>query len=201
MSEEPNMSRQLILILGGARAGKSSYALRLAEERERVYGTNVCFIATAEALDDEMRERIALHRASRPSHWLTLEEPKQLDRALSQARDAEVVIVDCLTMFVSNWLLATQDSGACEKEVSRIVESSLAIVAKSRQTIICVSNEVGLGLVPETSLGRTFRDVLGRVNQQVAQAATQIYFLVAGLPLRLSRSEMPVINVENINNP
>jgi adenosylcobinamide kinase/adenosylcobinamide-phosphate guanylyltransferase len=200
MSEEPNMSRQLILILGGARAGKSSCALRLAEERERVSGTKVCFIATAEALDDEMRERIARHRASRPSHWLTLEEPKRLDLALSQAGDAEVVIVDCLTMFVSNWLLATQDDLACEEEVARIVENSLAIAAKSRQTIIWVSNEVGLGLVPETSLGRTFRDVLGRVNQQVALAATQIYFLIAGLPLRLNRCEMPVIKVEGINN-
>src|SRR5215813_2461147 len=100
MSEEPIMSSELVLILGGARAGKSSWALRLAEERERVSGSRVCFIATAEALDGEMRERIALHRASRPSHWLTLEEPKQLDRALSQTQDAGVVIVDCLTMLV-----------------------------------------------------------------------------------------------------
>jgi adenosylcobinamide kinase/adenosylcobinamide-phosphate guanylyltransferase len=171
---------ELILILGGARAGKSAFAMRLAASSARV-----CFIATAEALDDEMRTRIVCHRAQRPSHWMTIEEPKRLDLALSQACEAEVVIVDCLTLLVSNWLLASKDERACTEEVGRIVESILAAARKNEQTIICVSNEVGLGVVPETSLGRAFRDLLGRVNQQVAQNATQVYLLVAGLPIQL----------------
>ncbi|MBI4552603.1 MAG: bifunctional adenosylcobinamide kinase/adenosylcobinamide-phosphate guanylyltransferase [Candidatus Latescibacteria bacterium] len=176
---------ELILILGGARAGKSTFALRLARERATSTSGRVCFIATAEALDDEMHARIVSHRAERPSHWQTIEEPKHLDRALSQARDADVVIVECLTLFASNWLLATEHESACEQEVTRIVEDFLAISGTQRQFIICVSNEVGLGLVPETSVGRAFRDVLGRMNQRFAQAADRVYVLVAGLPLQL----------------
>lgn len=176
---------ELILILGGARAGKSAFALRLASERETSTSRRVCFIATAEALDDEMHARIARHRAERPSHWLTIEEPKYLDRALSQARDTSIVIVDCLTLFVSNWLLAIEDKHVCEGKVTQVVGNFLATAVNNEQTIICVSNEVGLGLVPETPLGRAFRDVLGWVNQRFAQAATQVYLLVAGLPLQL----------------
>jgi adenosylcobinamide kinase / adenosylcobinamide-phosphate guanylyltransferase len=168
----------LILVLGGARAGKSTFALRLA--RERAGEGSVTFIATAQALDEEMAARIARHREERPAHWTTIEEPYQLDDALIKASDADVALVDCLTLFVSNWLLRSEDSKL--KEVS---ESFLATVRSQTQTVICVSNEVGLGIVPETPLGRTFRDLLGRINQQFAEAADEVYLLVAGLPLRL----------------
>lgn len=168
----------LILILGGARAGKSTFALRLA--KEKAGQGSVTFIATAQAFDDEMSQRIARHREERPPHWNTIEEPYQLDEALIKALDSDVVIVDCLTLFVSNWLL--RDEASKLQEVS---ESFLASVQSQTQTVIVVSNEVGLGLVPETPLGRTFRDSLGRVNQQFAEAADEVYLLVAGLPLRL----------------
>ena len=175
---------ELILILGGARAGKSAFALRLAAEREAAKSQGVCFIATAEALDDEMHARILRHRRERPAHWATIEEPKRLDSALRRARDKRIVIVDCLTLFVSNWLMDRIERDP-EAEIARVVERFLSLAAEGRQTIICVSNEVGLGIVPETPLGRRFRDALGRVNQQFAQAATQAYLLVAGLPLQL----------------
>ena len=176
---------EIILILGGARAGKSAFALRLARDREIAAAGRICFIATAAPLDEEMRARIARHREERPPDWLTIEEPKRLDTAIAEARNAQVVIVDCLTLFVSNWFMDIEDERACEREIEPIVENFLAIAAKSEQTIICVSNEVGLGLVPETSLGRLFRDALGRVNQRIARAASQVYLLVAGLPIQL----------------
>jgi adenosylcobinamide kinase/adenosylcobinamide-phosphate guanylyltransferase len=175
----------LILILGGARAGKSAFALQLARERESSDTGDICFIATAEALDEEMRFRIARHRAERPSHWLTIEEPRYLDKAVNQSRNARIIIVDCLTLFISNWVLDSSDYYDCEREILQIIDSLVKAAAKNNQSLIFVSNEVGLGLVPETPLGRAFRDVLGRVNQQVARAATHVYLVVAGLPLQI----------------
>ena len=168
--------RKLILVLGGARAGKSAFALRLAEP---LLGDNEgCFIATAQALDTEMAERIARHREERSAKWITIEEPYQLDAALLQAADAKVVLIDCLTLFVSNWLLRS-DNDAMQTIVARLLANV------NSQTVICVSNEVGLGIVPDNPLARTFRDLLGRVNQQFAAAADEVYLLVAGLPLQL----------------
>jgi adenosylcobinamide kinase / adenosylcobinamide-phosphate guanylyltransferase len=172
------MNSKLILVLGGARAGKSTFALRLAKD---LAGEDpVTFIATAQALDDEMAQRIARHREERPTQWLTIEEPYHLDRALIDALDSRVVLIDCLSLFVSNWLLRGEDA-----TLQAVSVSFLARVRSSSQTVICVSNEVGLGLVPDNPLGRTFRDLLGRVNQQFAEAADEVYLLVAGLPLRL----------------
>jgi adenosyl cobinamide kinase/adenosyl cobinamide phosphate guanylyltransferase len=180
--EEP----KLIFVLGGARAGKSRFALRLAQER----ATRVCFIATAQALDDDMASRIARHREERPADWTTLEEPYNLNDALREAQTAELVIVDCLTLFVSNWLLRLEDTKECEQTIRDISETFLAKLKSQRPTVICVSNEVGLGIIPETRLGRTFRDLLGRVNQHFAEAADEVYLLVAGLPLRLKPSAL-----------
>ena len=176
---------RLILLLGGARAGKSSFALQLAEECERTSDSGVCVVATAQALDDNMAERIARHRSERPAHWRTIEEPYELDQALRQTGEAGVVIVDCLTLFVSNWLLRSEDEHSCERVVRRITHDFIEEGRSRGQTIVCVSNEVGLGVVPETPLGRTFRDLLGRVNQDFSQAADEVYLLVAGLHLRL----------------
>jgi len=184
MSNAENKKGRIILLLGGARAGKSAQAQRLAAECE-VFGSSVCFIATAQALDGEMGERIARHRAERPRHWRTIEEPYQLDVALDHACDAGIVIVDCLTFFASNWLLRHPDQTECEANLSGITRRFLELANSRQQTIICVSNEVGLGVVPATGLGRQFRDVLGRVNQDFAAAAAEVYFIVAGLPLRL----------------
>jgi adenosylcobinamide kinase/adenosylcobinamide-phosphate guanylyltransferase len=185
MSGTGNTNGRLILLLGGARGGKSGYALKLAQGGERVSGDEVCFIATAQALDEDMTVRISRHRAERPTHWRTIEEPYQIDEALRQAGDAGVVVVDCLTLFVSNWLLRHEDEHECEGFVRQITRDFLELARTRQQMIICVSNEVGLGVVPETSLGRVFRDLLGRVNQDFAAVADEVYLLVAGLPLQL----------------
>lgn len=172
------MTPKLILVLGGARAGKSTFALRLAKE---IAGEgSVTFIATAQALDEEMSQRIARHREERPSHWTTIEEPYHLDEALIKVSNPGVALVDCLTLFTSNWLLRED-----EHTLNEVSNRFLTNVRSQSQTVIVVSNEVGLGLVPETPLGRSFRDLLGRVNQQFAEAADEVYLLVAGLPLRL----------------
>jgi adenosyl cobinamide kinase/adenosyl cobinamide phosphate guanylyltransferase len=183
MSQTTNANNRLILIIGGARAGKSSFALQLAARQERMSSIAVCFVATAQALDQDMTIRIARHRAERPAHWRTIEEPFQLEEALRQTAGAQVVIVDCLTLLVSNWLV--RDGEQCELKLKKTIDAFLTVAQGQQQTIICVSNEVGLGLVPETSVGRLYRDLLGRVNQQFAEAADEVYMIVAGLPLRV----------------
>jgi|KBSSwiStaDraftv2_1062776.scaffolds.fasta_scaffold127946_4 adenosylcobinamide kinase / adenosylcobinamide-phosphate guanylyltransferase len=185
MSQTLNTNRRMILLLGGARAGKSTYAMRLAQDGERTSVDEVCFIATAQGLDEDMTKRIARHRAERSPHWRTIEEPCQIDEALRQASEARIVIVDCLTLFVSNWLMRHEDEHECEQFVRRITRNFLELTRTRQQTIICVSNEVGLGVVPDTNLGRVFRDLLGRVNQEFAAAADEVYLLIAGLPLQL----------------
>jgi adenosylcobinamide kinase / adenosylcobinamide-phosphate guanylyltransferase len=185
MSQNLTNSGRMILLLGGARAGKSAYAMRLAQAGERASGDEVCFIATAQGLDDDMTKRIARHRTERPINWRTIEEPCQIDEALRQASEARIVIVDCLTLFVSNWLMRRADEHECEQFVRRITREFLELTQTQKQMIICVSNEVGLGIVPDTRMGRVFRDLLGRVNQDFAVAADEVYLIVAGLPLQL----------------
>jgi adenosyl cobinamide kinase/adenosyl cobinamide phosphate guanylyltransferase len=162
----------LTLLLGGARSGKSALAVRMATEA----GRPVVFVATGEAGDAEMAERIRLHRESRPADWTTIEEPLELRRALDDAGDA-LVIVDCLTLWVAN---ALEDGWSA----ARIEEHAAGAASRAGDTI-AVSNEVGLGVVPPTPLGRTYRDVLGRVNATWAAAADEALFVVAGRTLEL----------------
>lgn len=179
------MSRRLVLVLGGARGGKSTYAERLAAE---LGGDDVLFVATAEALDDEMRARIAKHQEARPADWRTLEAPSLVDSSLADAaRDVRVVVVDCLTLLVSNALLAgaEPEPALAEARVEAEIDALLVAYEQSQAAWVVVSNEVGLGLVPDNPLGRTYRDALGRANQRVAAAADEVLFLVAGLPLQL----------------
>lgn len=163
------------LILGGARSGKSRRALALAE---KVSGRRV-FLATAEALDDEMATRIARHKAERGAGWETVESPLDLVEALETAATPDVVcVVDCLTLWLSNLMHRRRD---VERETARLCR---ALNARPG-SIILVSNEVGLGLVPETELGRAFRDAQGRLNQAIAQVCDRVEFIAAGLPLTL----------------
>ncbi len=171
--------RSLTLILGGARSGKSTHALALAAAASRVL-----FVATAEPRDAEMVERIAAHRHERPVTWDTLEEPRNLAAAIAHgADDYDIVLIDCLTLWVNNMLEAAPDTAPASW-----VDSVLATYRAGRASWIIVSNEVGLGIIPATSLGRAYRDALGTVNRLVADAADAVTLMVAGLPLIIKGS-------------
>ena len=171
----------MIFVLGGARSGKSSFAEQLARE-----GGRVLYVATAEALDDEMRSRIDAHRRQRPAEWDTLEEPIRLPSALGPALDGhDVCLLDCLTLWISNMLLAGEDNPNAEQEILAAAAGLLEVYQESTATWIVVSNEVGLSVVPPSPLGRAFRDVQGRVNQMFAARADRAYLLVAGLAMDL----------------
>lgn len=172
----------LELVLGGARSGKSDWAVARAGE----IGGAVLFVATAQPLDGDMAERIARHRRARPPGWRTLEEPLAVAerlRALERAYD--VVILDCLTLLVSNWLLAEPaETSSAEPVGQRTAALCAALRARGRHAIV-VSNEVGSGIVPQVPLARRFRDRLGAANRVVAREADAAHLLVAGLPLSL----------------
>jgi adenosylcobinamide kinase/adenosylcobinamide-phosphate guanylyltransferase len=164
----------LILVLGGARSGKSRYAERLISE----YAAPWIYIATAEALDDEMRERIAQHRARRDTRWHGIEAPHALADAVRDAPAEQPLLVDCLTLWLSNRLLVDAD---IKQETGTLVDTLAARTAPT----IAVSNEVGLGIVPENALARRFRDAAGIANQMLAARADRVDLIAAGLPLRL----------------
>lgn len=188
----PTSAAHLILILGGARSGKSAFAEQWAASS----GKQVVYIATATAGDKEMAERIARHRRSRPDGWQTVEEPLDLAGAVRAAgAKGEVLLLDCMTLWLSNWMaqqsytalleegrssLLTYDEGAL-----RAVDALLKSLAElgPEKVLLVVSNEVGLGIVPPYPLGRVYRDTLGYVNQRLAKTAEQVYLMVAGLPV------------------
>ncbi|MGE5579302.1 MAG: bifunctional adenosylcobinamide kinase/adenosylcobinamide-phosphate guanylyltransferase [Bacillota bacterium] len=173
----------LILITGGVRSGKTSLAERLAEGA----GSKVTYIATMEPLDDEVRERIRAHKAHRPPHWTTVEEPLAVPEAIAaHGSESDAIVVDCLGLWVSNILLRQSDetpySERCEEIVSKVrVLAETACGTRAR--VIVVSNEVGAGLVPESLLGRLFRDAMGWSNQVLAAKASRVFLTVAGIPL------------------
>ena len=184
------MSSRLTLILGGARSGKSS----LAEELARRSGRSVVYLATATPGDDEMRQRIVTHRANRPRNWRTVEEPIDLPAALDQACTGELALLECVTLWVSNLLLA----GPCDEPpataIGRIIQHTehfLSALQRKNIWVIAVSNEVGMGIVPASEMGRTYRDGLGRVNQLLASQADSVYLMVAGLPFALKGALPP----------
>ena len=167
---------RVVLVLGGVRSGKSSFAQTIAEK----HGASVTFIATAERRDDaEMTAKIERHIADRPSTWVTVEEPLALGAAI-EAASTEAVLVDCLTLFGSNLILA---DGATTH-----VEDLCKALTQSRREVILVSNEVGSGVVPAYALGRQFRDLVGEINQRVAAIADVVVYMVAGLPMMLKGS-------------
>ncbi len=168
------MKQKTVFILGGARSGKSRHAMTLAEEMSE----KPVLIATAVAGDEEIRQRIVRHRRERGAHWATVEAPLALAAAIAGRKAGEVVVVDCMTMWLSNLM---REERECEAEIDKLI----AAACDSPAELILVSNEVGLGIVPATPLGRGFRDEQGRLNQRLAEIAGKVIFLAAGLPLSL----------------
>lgn len=182
---------ELILILGGARSGKSAEAVRIAHENK---DGRVLFVATAEPGDDEMRLRIEKHRAERPAHWHTLEAPRHVGKAIGrQSHVYTTIVVDCITLLVSNLLVDRPDPYAqavrtcVDLEVKEIVRAAIELPSASRTVV--VSNEVGTGMAPLTPVGRAFRDLVGQANQTLAAASDRAVLMVAGLPLVLKDEE------------
>jgi len=169
---------KITFILGGARSGKSSYALKIAKDA----GGKVAFIATAQAKDAEMKKRIALHKNSRPRGWKTFEEAREPSLILKNiGAKFNVIIIDCLTLMVSNLIL----SGHKDTVIKNRIHAMLGALEEIKAQSIIVSNEVGLGIVPENKLARAFRDVAGTVNQIVADKSDNVFFLVSGIPWRI----------------
>lgn len=180
----PDPAPGLVFVTGGARSGKSHFAERRAAQA----GQAVTYLATAQALDEEMASRIARHRAERPAGWVTVEEPLALPEALRTA-GTPTALVDCLSLWVSNLMLSGLPDGAVLERVGDLLE-----VAGARPGLtLCVTNEVGLGLVPEYPLGRRYRDLLGWANQRVAAASREAWLTVSGLPLRLGDGGAPEV--------
>ncbi|NMW18976.1 MAG: bifunctional adenosylcobinamide kinase/adenosylcobinamide-phosphate guanylyltransferase [Chlorobiaceae bacterium] len=169
--------RNVIYVTGGARSGKSSFALQLAARYEKKV-----FLATAEPFDDEMKNRIGRHREERGKQFITIEEPLYPEQALlNLPAGSEVVLLDCLTVWAGNLMHFFQDEG----EISTRIDCFLEALDHPPCDIILVSNEVGMGIVPENAMARRFRDIAGIVNQKVASRATEAYLLCSGLQIRL----------------
>ncbi|RUT28774.1 bifunctional adenosylcobinamide kinase/adenosylcobinamide-phosphate guanylyltransferase [Arsenicitalea aurantiaca] len=164
-----------ILVLGGARSGKTGFAEALALRARRP-----AYLATAEALDAEMRERVDTHRRARAGRFATIEEPLALSDALiAAAREHDVILVDCLTLWITNLLVAEENVAAAVEELG----NTLRQIDGAR--VILVSNEVGLGIVPDNPMARSFRDLAGSAHQRLAEICTDVYFVVAGLPIAM----------------
>jgi adenosylcobinamide kinase/adenosylcobinamide-phosphate guanylyltransferase len=174
------MAQKTILVTGGARSGKSRYA----EQRTQELGERRLYIATAEAKDEEMAQRIAAHQKRRGNQWITVEEPVELAAALAARRGGtDCALVDCLTLWLSNLMLRRD-----EKYVQEKVEELLQTVPRLDFHLVLVTNEVGLGIVPDNFLARQFRDLAGWANQQVATLATEVIIMVAGIPMVVKKS-------------
>ena len=171
--------REIIFILGGCRSGKSRHALKLAEDipcRKKV------FIATCLPLDEEMKKRIEQHQKERERTWTTVEVPVLLPEAIDEnSQKSDLILVDCLTLWISNILLETNDMDKTSKHIERLIES----LAHVKCPVILVSNEVGTGIVPENALARIYRDLTGFANQRVAACSDKVIWMAAGIPVKI----------------
>lgn len=165
---------KLIFILGGARSGKSSFALKLAQKS----GKRVTFIATATPIDSEMKQRIKNHKKVRPKEWKTVEVKNNLDKKIEQEKN-KMILIDCLTIYIS-YLMDLPETRILEH-----MKQVIKVIKRSGSDIIVVSNEVGCGIHPENKLGRDYRDILGKVNQMFARSADEFYIMFAGMPVNI----------------
>jgi adenosylcobinamide kinase/adenosylcobinamide-phosphate guanylyltransferase len=184
------MSDGHVLVLGGARSGKTGFAERLAMRN----GHKPVYLATATALDGEMRDRIKTHQTQRQGRFRTVEEPLELsDAIVTAAKTSDVILVDCLTLWITNMLGASKDVAAAVEELA----ATLSEIDAAR--VILVSNEVGLGIVPDNPLARSFRDLAGAAHQRLAEICDDVYFIVAGLPMVL-KGDPPVTEAAEPGN-
>ena len=168
---------KIIFVIGGCRSGKSMYALQIAE---KVPGERKIYLATCVPQDDEMKRRVAKHQKERGRSWTTVEEPIHLPAVISErCREADIILLDCLTLWVSNLLMETHDEEKLEETISQLTDT----LAKAKCPIVVVSNEIGAGIVPENRLARQYRDIIGLANQAVAKAASKVIWMVAGIPV------------------
>lgn len=168
----------LILVTGGVRSGKSSYAQRIADSS----GLKVFFIATAEELDGDMKKRIKAHKRSRPDGWVTIEEPFKLKNALiSLPSGKKAVIIDCLTLLISNLI----QKGRSDDQIINEIKAALKAARAKAEVTVIVTNEVGSGIVPLNALSRRFRDLQGKINQIAAKEADRVCLLVSGIPVQV----------------
>jgi adenosylcobinamide kinase/adenosylcobinamide-phosphate guanylyltransferase len=169
--------KEVTFVIGGCRSGKSKHALQTAEKiaaKRRIY------IATCMPQDDEMKQRVARHQKERGQNWATVEEPLHLPEAiLENSLKADVILVDCLTLWVNNLLMETDDERQMEENISRLIRT----LENATGPVVLVSNEVGTGIVPENKIARKYRDIIGLVNQAVAKAADTVIWMVAGIPV------------------
>ncbi|MFC1714023.1 bifunctional adenosylcobinamide kinase/adenosylcobinamide-phosphate guanylyltransferase [Candidatus Poribacteria bacterium] len=177
---------EITFLLGGARSGKSSYAVDLAKNCQG----RVVYLATGISCDEEMERRFEKHKSDRPDSWETIEEPLHVGSVLKNlSESADLALLDCLGFLVTNLILHYQDQGKDDSQVENaVLEHIIDIASTARDAeldVIVVSNEVGMGIVPDTSLGRLFRDILGRANQMIAANADEVLFFVAGLPMKV----------------
>jgi len=182
----------IIYVTGGARSGKS----QIAEKKVTELGGNIAYIATATPFDDGMKDRIKKHQMSRPATWLTIEQYKQFQtlRNLPAYQNADALIFDCITVMITNLMmdvgadfdtLTMDEVNATEKMITDEIKVLLKVVSEDKKHLVIVSNEVGMGLVPAYKMGAYFRDIQGRINQLLAQAADEVYLAISGLPMKL----------------
>lgn len=166
-----------LIVIGGAKSGKSQYCVKLLKEKYK----SPCLVVTAEPKDPEMEERIKRHKENRPKEWLVTEEPVEIALCLKDIpKDRDVVLIDCLTLWLSNMLLSFDD-----EKLLKYVEDFVATVRDYPSDIILVSNEVGLGIVPDNPLARKFRDLSGMLNQRLVDECDSAIFMIAGTPIRI----------------
>lgn len=181
------MTGKIVLVTGGARSGKSAFA----EKYVAALGGKIAYIATAETLDDEMKARVAIHRARRSAAWRTFEAPRGAAPVLAEAAaGSAAVLFDCLTVYVANLLLDPAAPATPQERHDRIRAEIAALVAAARAaaaTVVFVTNEVGAGIVPENALAREYRDLAGLANQQIAAAADEVYLVVSGIPVDIKK--------------
>ncbi len=180
MSEGISMGK-LVLVLGGARSGKSRFAASLASAKSK----RTAFVATCVPADEEMKQRVAQHRSSRPKSWKTFEEPEDLAGLIAKIKnDFDCILLDCLTLWISNLLLKGHDEDGMHNKIQKMVSCA----KNGKAHLVIVSNEVGSGIVPEHKLGRDFRDVAGRIHQFLAHEACDVYLVVSGIPYAIKKN-------------